>query len=114
MRITNEERIRLAARLRDFESHRNAFKELSSCGAFDVTGKRGYLDWQSWQKLCKRLAELIEPEPERTCQIDTSKYENGGTVSCGACGKRIPTKSRNTKTVEVKYPYCPWCGAKIV
>ena len=51
---------------------------------------------------------------ERACHIDTSTYEQGGIVKCDACGKRIPTKHRNTHTVEAKYPHCPWCGAKVV
>ena len=51
---------------------------------------------------------------EKTFRMDMSTYEQGGIVKCDACGKRIPTKHRNTYTVEAKYPYCPWCGAKVV
>lgn len=111
MTITNDERRRFAAKLRDFESlYNNMFEESPIHG---MLGAKGYVLMDDWQKLCERIADYVEPEPERTCRIDTSRYENGGTVSCGACGKRIPTKSRSTKTVEAKYPYCPWCGARV-
>ena len=63
------------------------------------------------------IAELLTLNgyvPEKTCRIDMSTYEQGGIVKCDACGKRIPTKHRNTHAVEAKYPYCPWCGARIV
>lgn len=107
--ITNEERREIAAKLRNFENDDvGSYSEF--CEKLDEIIRVPY----PYQTTQQRLADLIEPEPEQTYQIDTSKYKNGGTVSCGACGKRIPTKSRNTETVEAKYPRCPWCGVKVV
>lgn len=107
---SNEERREIAARLRDYDNLRELLREAPIGAFFNVLGVKGYMNWKG---VCNLLADLIEPEPERTYQIDTSKYKNGGTVSCGVCGKRIPTKSRNTETVEAKYPRCPWCGVKV-
>ena len=116
--VTNEERKKIAKRLRNFRwdvfakndsDFRKVLDKLIDIDYYDKHTGILYSRRPTW----KRLADLIEPEPEQTCQIDTSKYKNGGTVNCGACGKRIPTKSRNTETVEAKYPRCPWCGVKV-
>lgn len=59
-------------------------------------------------EICARLADLIEPEQERTCRIvdvyialpSTHLREIGG---CDQCGERIETNHR----------YCFNCGAKV-
>lgn len=61
---TNDERREVAARLRNYENLRESFRESPICAFLDALGV-GYIDWKG---VCNRLAELIEPEPERTCR----------------------------------------------
>lgn len=49
-----------------------------------------------------RLADLIEPEPERTCAVERW----GGGVFYLSCG--------HDSTEHVKPDYCPTCGARVV
>lgn len=62
---TNEERREVADRFRDFETLRPIFKESNICAFLEALGVKGYL---SWEDICEKLADLIEPEPERTCE----------------------------------------------
>ena len=62
----------------------------------------------SIRELTDRLAELIEPEPERTCEV--TEYNDYGphaedciiVLSCGH------------ETIGYIPNYCPCCGAKVV
>ena len=90
------------------------------CGEweFEVDCQCG-LNFNSGPYDCKEDAErngidAWNTRHEKTCRIDMNTYEQGGIVKCDACEKRIPTKNRSTYTVEAKYPYCPWCGARLV
>lgn len=49
-----------------------------------------------------RLAELIEPDPERTCVVE----HWGGGVFYLSCG--------HDSTEHVKPDYCPTCGARVM
>ena len=61
--ITNEKRCNIAARLRDYDNLRESLRESPICAFLDALGVEGYMDWKG---VCNRLADLIEPEPERT------------------------------------------------
>lgn len=109
--ITNEERYEIAMRLRDYDNLRELLRE-APIGAFlDALGVKGYMDWKG---VCNLLANLIEPEPEKTCK------NNDGF--CSACGQelvRYPEKI-SVKDQEQKFtitftvqPYCCRCGAKV-
>ena len=104
MSITNDERRRVASRLRDFYNIRPMFMESVICGFLDVLDI-GYLNWEG---ICNRLADLIEPEPERTCQ-NLGREE--GTIfelydfGCSECGFGCDVCEPN---------YCPNCGAKVI
>lgn len=50
-----------------------------------------------------RLAELIEPEPERTCN----------NVACSPCAFRCSKCGWSDKD-RCDFNYCPNCGAKVV
>lgn len=59
-----------------------------------------------------RVADLIEPEPERTCGIDMPVIdcETGETdYRCSSCGF-----SADPQDWAETYVYCPRCGAKVV
>lgn len=83
---TNDERRKVAARLRDFEQLRASFKESSTCAFSDALGV-GYMDWEH---ICARLADLIDPtEHERTVAdnlalIDLNRELERELASCKA------------------------------
>jgi hypothetical protein len=112
--VSNEERRNIVARLRDYDNLRESLRE-APIGAFlDALGVDGYMNWRG---VCNLLADLIEPEPERTCHVeevgvvDESGYYLSGITrdKCSNCGFVDDTQM----WAEV-YDYCPKCGAKRV
>lgn len=95
--VTNDERREVAARLRNFEQLRGVFRVSNVCAFCDVLGV-GYMDWEH---ICARLADLMEPGPERTCHL-VIEDETG---VCSNCGEDIDGYG---------WSYCPSCGAKVV
>jgi hypothetical protein len=72
-----------------------------------------------------RIADLIEPEPERTCNVifrshELSQTQTALVKSCSGCGFEFGTEIKNTFPFEVTINsisipnYCPNCGAKVV
>ena len=101
---TNEERREIAARLRNWESFKETFRESPICAALDVLNVEGYLDWRG---VCELLADLIEPEPERTCEF-IAFIEDDGSVfieNCSECDAAVLSRC--------EFNYCPNCGAKV-
>ena len=111
---TNEERREIAAKLRGlypndilppFAQVRKDIYEAIGCG---------WGQEHQGQKLHKRLADLIEPEPERTGR---NTYE-GRELECSECGTQWHLLVREdvvTEWAHVRTPnYCPNCGAKVV
>lgn len=98
---TNEERREVAARLRNYANLRESFKESPICGFMNALGFSGYIDWKG---VCDRIADLIEPEPERTCLYVKNK---DGEMVCSKCGSEEPS------IIGDAY-YCYCCGAKVV
>ena len=110
---TNDERREVATRLRNWESFRETFRESPICAALDILNVEGYLDWRD---VCELLADLIEPEHERTCKIlsfdngldedyDGSLYSYAPPTYYLSCGHEAYCFKPN---------YCPDCGAKVV
>lgn len=54
------------------------------------------------ETLLNRLADLIEPEPERTCEM----VDNGSELCCSVCDWR--------HDYDDEPVYCSGCGAKVV
>nr|DAU57898.1 MAG TPA: DNA-directed RNA polymerase II subunit [Caudoviricetes sp.] len=111
---TNDERREVARRLRSvyprtkLEGVELAAKWYEAlCAA--VGGKRD--PWMGIIALCNRLADLIEPEPERTCHMRDTHWDDGqctwGCI-CSECGAKHEHKSGKWMN------YCPNCGAKVV
>ena len=105
--VTNEERRAVAARIRELRKH--AWDESS---VFDLLGcavEECGLD--DTDQLFARLADLIEPEPERTCRMRDAHWDDGrrtwGCI-CSECGAKHERKSGKWMN------YCPNCGAKVV
>ena len=108
---TNEERREVAARLRNWESFRETFRESPICAALDVLNVEGYLDWRG---VCELLADLIEPEPERTCKMELVKRGPIYSVyrfSC--CGYEHSENDTDGGATELPGTRCPKCGAVV-
>ena len=96
---SNEERRDLAARLRNYENLSESFRDSPICAFIDALGLGGYHDWKD---VCSRIADLIEPDPERTCLWKHIE----GTWIMSECGERYDR--------VIPDNYCPNCGAKVV
>ena len=107
---TNEERRDVAARLRELDTSRLYDGMDEVCALEDACGCDVGQDWQDME-LKDRLADLIEPEQERTCALTHRSWDDGMCtwgVECSECGSRF---SYETGTC---WRYCPSCGAKVV
>ena len=108
---TNNERKEIAARLRNWESFRETFRESPICAALDVLNVEGYLDWRG---VCELLADLIEPEPERTCKMELVKRGPIYSVwrfSC--CGYEHSENRTDGGATELPGTRCPKCGTVV-
>lgn len=94
MKPTDEERREVARRLRDNADESRRW--VVPWAVFNDADEHGDIEVHN------RLAELIEPEPERTCVVE----HRGGGVFYLSCG--------HDSTERVKPDYCPTCGARVV
>lgn len=67
-------------------------------------------------EICDRLADLIEPEPERTCRMEYDHVHCD--YVCTACGEwhNVATYDAcdaDDRLVFKPYRYCPKCGARV-
>ena len=99
---TNDERHEVAARLRELDTSRLYDGMDEVCALEDACGCDVGQDWQD-MGLKDRLAELIEPEPERTCGL-RSRLTGPYCYECTECGGGM----------KANWAYCPSCGAKVV
>lgn len=116
MKPIDKERREVAARLRDFESLREMFKESNMCAFSNALGV-GYMDWEH---ICARLADLIEPAPERTCRAEVRHCDGDGMgcvyLVCSACGETLRYREAAADDGEPDYellPHCAGCGARV-
>lgn len=104
MKPTDEERRAVAARLRDFERLRPVFKESNVCAFLDALG----ISYMDWEHICARLADLIDPEPDLTCELEPTASERTDApvrvYECDCCGKSCDV------VYAEDYVYCPYCG----
>lgn len=56
----------------------------------------------SWRGVMRRIADLIEPAPERTCHM----IDNGAEFCCSVCDRR--------HDYDDEPQYCMGCGARVV
>ena len=119
---TNEERQIVAYSLRNLASYREVDKELVEDVLDLYMGEcvDGY-DPVS----VVHVADLIDPEPERTCNVifrshELSQTQTALVKSCSLCGFEFGTEIKNTFPFEVTINsisipnYCPNCGAKVI
>ena len=110
MMQTNDERREVAARLRALDARKlscygQEFDALMIASLMTACGCNFGQGWQDME-LCDRLAELIEPEPERTCRF---RNDGHGILWCDAegCDYEMDDYSPIPN-------YCPNCNAKVV
>lgn len=117
---TNEERREVAERLRNMTCrdcrYAEQFYELLKETVMNVW------DFHEFDDVADRLADLIEPEPERTCRKlppTDMGCEHTLTVK-HKCGMEYAARLEYARCSEcdgefcVEYAYCPFCGAKVV
>ena len=95
---TNEERRDVAKELRYTASHSlngYSFQRSVEGTVFGTIGDR------PWRETLTRLADLIEPEPERTTLVDRRVPSDQFCLNCG-------------NNWDDDWCYCPHCGAKVV
>ena len=117
---TNDERRDVAARLRELDTSRLYDGMDEVCALEDACGCDVGQDWQDME-LKDRLAELIEPEPERTTHFEliaTAVDENGDAlavgVHCAICGLLDEDEIGADPDNWMLWRYCPSCGAEVV
>lgn len=101
---TNEERREVARKLR---SEKCAWVIWVSAVRNSI-GVNGETDGND---ILDRIADLIEPEPERTCELKHATWDDGQCTwgcKCSLCGDKFEHESGTT------WNYCPHCGAKVV
>lgn len=115
---TNEERREVARNIRnaDLTKHASYYEEVKGWDHVRATrfvlvsnlGSAIGIDKAifSIDDLKIRLADLIEPEPERTCKNESSKP---GIFTCSYCGADFYDTE-----ISGDWNYCPNCGAKVV
>lgn len=79
-----------------------------------------YGEFSDWCHSCGpgKLADLIEPEPERTCCMERVEWHDiigdheikRHKIVCSHCGLEL--EADLTPRVKYPYRYCPRCGAK--
>ena len=110
---TDDERRDVAARLRELDTSRLYDGMDEVCALEDACGCDVGQDWQDME-LKDRLAELIEPEPERTCEGHRCE-ETGEWVSHKCGGSLAGCMFDLVRDGFVCVPnFCPSCRAKVV
>lgn len=127
--VTDDERREVAARLRYVAEHGAPEWETTACCIAECIGEDDYPLWSGSGLLFSKLADLIEPEPERTCRVVTDKNavsqtQEVHTKHCSECSyvfgreqhrQLLPGLDEEFVLHAVQIPdYCPNCGAKVV
>lgn len=110
--VTDDERREVAKRLRELVADWFDDGEFYDRGEVEDVLSLA-TDDGAWYEAAgvRRLADLIEPEPERTCRMRDAHWDDGrrtwGCI-CSECGAKNERKSGKWMN------YCPNCGAKVV
>ena len=113
---TDEERRAIAAKLRELADANRGLLGIERVQnvLYESQGILGTRGLESVAHVIERHADLIEPEPERTCR----NVYDGREFECSVCGMQWHLLDREDGLEEwahVRKPrYCPECGAKVV
>lgn len=110
---TNEERREIASNLRKMVEEKNGiYNALDAspfaniCSGLLIEYKVGPNDYAHCCDVMLRIADLIEPEPERTCRVVSIAVDiDGERMTDYTCCFNQPGWNNN---------FCPNCGAKVV
>lgn len=110
---TNEERREVAARLRELERQYVGEWGVVKCGELpapvdDAMHACGIGRAVYGFEIFHRLADLIEPAPERTC-----RDEGTSAFRCGRCGAFALRDAITDLCGPIPIRYCPNCGARV-
>lgn len=127
--FTNEDRHEVAKRLRILATHKEVDKEVVEDALGLYMG--GCIDGYDPVSVSK-LADLIEPEPERTCKNLYKRrdkkgripVDNGVCFVCSECDAYVsdaegyhsglyPSYNSDEFHYDIEFSYCPNCGARI-
>ena len=108
--ISKEERREVASKLRLFADSytppQKCLDEIFEAIGFDPKKEenRTYFDYGIDLTIgfCRHLADLIDPEPERTCHM----IDNGCELCCSVCDERFD--------YDNDPKYCSQCGSKVI
>lgn len=120
---TNEERREIAEKVRNARTTKKSnvsFEKLTPiefmCEIAKAIGfgkqEDGSFIHPSYSGFAYRIADLIEPEPERTCTITHAVFNEGDPTgeyeawNCSHCGE-LPYDDADS------FSYCPCCGTKV-
>ena len=110
----NKERLEIARKLRALAGKYVTIGDLEDALGIDMSSPDVDLDRDA--RDLHRLADLIEPEPERTCR----DVGGGDKFVCSKCGASFDYEGRWDEPtywvddVAAAVEYCPNCGAKVV
>ena len=118
MNVTDNERREVAARLRLLPDQRGIYSDRQFFELLDekifflldkaLDNPRGF---HTWVSNIFYLADLIEPEPERTCRMEPGKR---GYPICSNCGEEMDAYTCEwSEPMEYSYPFCYACGARV-
>lgn len=105
---TDDERREVAARLRDMAPGSDWPNYVAEACGMDVSKMSNNFHTFT-EQLCRRIADLIEPEPERTCRDD-----GVDAFRCTRCGAFAKREAVTDLCGPIPIRFCPNCGAKAV
>lgn len=117
MKPTDEKRSEVARRLRDEGLYESLMpRDQFFRWMFNVVDSP-----KTVASMTMRLADLIEPEPERTCRAEVLRCrEDDGSQSaclvCSECGEKLRYREAAADDGEPDYellPHCAGCGARV-
>lgn len=119
MKPTDEERREVAARLRAMCVCGCRYAE-QFCELLNETVMDAW-DFHDFPDVAYRLADLIEPDPERTCRAEVLRFREdddsqSACLVCSACGEKLRYREAAADDGEPDYellPYCAGCGARV-
>lgn len=123
MKPNDEERREVARKLRkNAEEHPKMQLILNVAFACDSLRPEGAMDWNvTAHDAAMYLADLIEPDPERTCRAEVLRFREdddsqSACLVCSACGEKLRYREAAADDGEPDYellPYCAGCGARV-
>lgn len=113
---TNDERREVAASLREFAADcKDEACDSMHFAMYTCWSDKGVCEAYNTSEALTRLADLIEPEPERTCRIENIHI---GPCYCvtkfSCCSEEWVESNSDPNASMIDGIVCPRCGARVV